>query len=1091
MKKLLLLALLSVSVTMAFSQNVIRGLVTDPGGMAVIGATVLVDGTTTGTVTDIDGKFEIALPDGLTDLQVSYIGYESQVVTLGGEDYIEIRLTEGVALEEIVVTGYSSGSKRDATGAVSTIDAAELQAIPSSNVEQQLQGRAAGVTVITNGQPGTQSKVRIRGFGSFNANRPLYVVDGVPTQDISFLAPNDIETTTILKDAAVASIYGSRASSGVIVYTTKQGKRGDGVRIMYDGLIGATLPGEGQPILTPQEQADFTLLALQNERLNNGKDPDTLYSHPQYGQDVREFTVPDFLLVGDRTGVDASEVDLEAERELYSEDPNAPYIVNRANLAGTNWYDEITQTAILNRHNLGFSGGSEAGRFYFGLSAQDEKGTLTNSEFKRYGFRANSEFDLGNRVRVGENIQVTYSSTLGLIGGNGGQDVASGENDVLLAFRTAPVIPVRNEFGGYGGNRGSGLGNGTNAVANRENIANNQNRGLSTFGNVYAEVDILDGVFVRSLLGGTYGSYAGRSIGRAQYENGENNTNARYSEFNGYGYNWVWTNTVNFDRDLGGAHNLSGLVGYEALSIGNGFNANAFGLNPFTDNRNYVNLNQVQDVNAFSGLNTATTYASILGQLKYNFDDKYYVTGVVRQDQSSGFDADIRRGVFPAVSAAWRVTGEEFLSPGDVLSDLKIRAGYGVMGNADAVNSQNRFNLFGGNLGSNGYDLSGVNSGVNAGFNQTQIGNPVARWEQSTTINIGAEATLFGSNLDVVVDVWQRTNDDVLVTANLLAQYGSANRPFVNVGSIENQGIDLMLVYRDRIGSDFGFEATVTGSFLRNNVEQLAENIEFFNSGNTRLGSPVRNIVGSPMSSFFGYQVEGLWQSQAEIDDFNEGAPVDPEGNQQFQRDAAPGRFRFQDNNGRNEDGELTGVPDGQIDEADRTVLGDPIPNFTGGLNLRLEYKGFDLETFLYTSLGNEIFNFSKYFTDFYPVFPGAAISTRVKDSWTPENPSNTQPIFENNANFSSTDQINSFYVEDGSYLRMRNLTLGYNLPLDMFGGTISRARVTISGNNLFTITEYKGLDPQVGGAADTDFGIDVGNFPTQRSFNFGLGLTF
>ena len=380
---------------------------------------------------------------------------------------------------------------------------------------------------------------------------------------------------------------------------------------------------------------------------------------------------------------------------------------------------------------------------------------------------------------------------------------------------------------------------------------------------------------------------------------------------------------------------------------------------------------------------------------------------------------------------------------------------------------------------------------MNPGFNQTQIGNPVAQWEESTTLNIGAEATFFGSNLDVVVDVWQRTNDEVLIRANLLDQYGSANRPFINVGTIENQGIDLMLTYRDRIGSDFGFEATVTGSFLRNNVERLAENIEFFNSGGTRLGPPVRNLVGHPMSSFFGYQVEGLWQSEAEITAANAGAPADAEGNREFQPAAAPGRFRFQDNNGRDENNELTGMPDGVIDEADRTVLGDPIPDFTGGLNLRFEYKGFDLEGFLYTSLGNEIFNFSKYFTDFYPVFPGAAISTRVLDAWTPENGSNTQPIFENNANFSSTDQVNSFYVEDGSYLRLRNLTLGYNLPLDLFGGTVQRARVTVSGNNLFTITKYQGLDPQVGGAADTDFGIDVGNFPTQRSFNFGLGLTF
>ncbi len=1082
---LLFLFTLCISVV-GFAQQTMSGIITDDAGLPVIGATVQVPGTTIGTVTDLDGRYELTVPDGSTELEVSYIGYEARRIPLTGATTYDLALTAGVALEEIVVTGYSVGTKRDATGAVSTIEAEKLQAIPSSNIEQQLQGRAAGVTVITNGQPGTQSKVRIRGFGSFNANQPLYVVDGVPTQDVSFLVPDDIASTTILKDAASASIYGSRASSGVIVYTTKKGKRGEGVRISYDGLLGLTTPGSGQPILSPQQQADYTLIALRNGRIGLGQNPDTLYSHPQYGQDVRQFTLPDFLVDGNRRGVSAESVNIDSSRARYSENSSRPNLLIRTNRAGTDWYDEITDVGILNRHTLGFSGGNDAGRFYFGLSAQDEKGTLINQEFKRYGFRANSEFNLGNRVRIGENIQMTYRSTLGLIGGNGGQDVAGGENDVLLAFRIAPAIPVYNEFGGFAGTRATGFGNPSNPVANRLQQVNNTNRGLNAFGNVYAEVDIVKGLFVRTLLGGSYGNFAGRFFGRRTYENAENNQNDSYGEFNGDSYNWVWTNTLNFNYDFGGNHNISGLVGYEALSLNNGYSTNSRGINPFSTDPNFVNLNQVQNPVVNSGFSTPNAYASILSQVNYNYASKYYLTGVVRQDQSAGFAADVRRGIFPAVSAAWRVTGENFAQPNDFLSDLKIRAGYGVMGNADAVGPQNRFNLFGGNVGTTYYPIDGSQAVAAPGSSQSQIGNPDAKWEQATSVNLGFDATFFKSKLDIFVDFWQRTNDDVLVRAQLSDNYGEAARPFINVGSIDNRGIDLQVTYRDNITTDLSFEATVTGSFLKNNIERLAENIEFFEAGGTRVGNVARNLVGSPISSFFGYQTNGLWQTQAEINAANSGATGGV-----FQEGASPGRLRFVDNNGVDENGNLTGIPDGIIDEADRTVIGSPVPDFTGGLNLRLAYKGFDIETFLYTSLGNDIFNFSKYYTDFYAVFPGAAISTRVLDSWTPENMSNTQPIYENYAGFSSTDEVHSFYVEDGSYLRMRLLSLGYNLPRTAFGGTFSRARLSVSANNLFTITKYTGLDPQVGGAADTNFGIDLGNFPVQRSFNFGLGLTF
>ena len=1101
MKQLLLLCLALGLASVSFGQQLIRGQVTDDAGEPVIGATVVIDGTSTGTVTDIDGNFEINVPEGDVSFQVSYLGYEPQVIPLGDQDFIAVRLSEGVALSEVVVTGYSQGTKREATGAIATIDAAKLQAIPSANIEQQLQGRASGVTVITNGQPGTQSKVRIRGFGSFNSNQPLYVVDGVPTTDVSFLPPDDIETTTILKDAASASIYGARAASGVIVYTTKRGTRNPGVQVSYDMLLGTTYPGEGQPILNPQQQADFTLRAFQNASRSLGQNPDTiLYSHPQYGQNTQNFTVPDFLLVGDRRGVSAADVDLNAERELYNDDFGAGpiYLVVRANQAGTDWYDEATDNAFLQRHNLGFSGGGEQGRFYFGLSAQDQEGILLEQRFRRYAFRANSEFDVAPGVRFGENLQVTYSSTLGLIGGGGGQNVANSESDVLTAFRLAPAIPVFTEFDdpdaenrGYAGTVVGGFNNPRNVVAQRRARRDDINRNFGLFGNIYAEVDIVPGLYVRSLLGGGYSTYTGRAFGRRTYEDSENTASVTYNEFSGNQYNWVNTNTINFDFDLGDRHNIKGLAGYELVNLPTGANNSASGINPFSRDPNFVNISQVANPNPRSDFFNGARYASILSQVNYNYADKYYVTGVLRRDKYSALLADNQSGVFPAISAAWRVTGEDFARPTDVLSDLKIRGGYGIMGNAAAVPQGNTTNLYGGSLGASAYPISGSATSATQGFIQTRIGNPDARWELSETTNVGVEATLFGSKFDVIVDLWQKRNTDVLIRAQLPDALGAAERPFVNVGTINNRGIDVQLTYRDRRG-DFNWEVDLTGSFLNNEIEVLADNIDFFDAGGTRIGQPVRNLAGQPMSTFFGYQVTGLWQTQAEIDAANAGAPLNADGTPgTYQDGIGLGRFRYEDVNSFGDDGELTGVPDGRIDPADRQVIGSPIPDFTGGLNLRVGYKGFDLETFLYTSLGNEIFNFSKWFTDFYPSFPGAAVSERVTESWTPGSGINDQPIFENVSNFSTNNTINSFYVEDGSYLRMRHITLGYTLPDQAFDGVFSRARVYVSANNIFTITGYKGLDPQVGGEADTNFGIDIGNYPVTRAFNFGIGLGF
>ncbi|MEM6770498.1 MAG: TonB-dependent receptor plug domain-containing protein, partial [Bacteroidota bacterium] len=467
MKQIFCLLLLVFTTAAVSAQTDISGTILDADGFPLIGATVLATGTTTGTVTDLDGNFSLSVPAGITSIKVTYTGYETQEITLDSRTTYEIVLSEGVSLDEIVVTGYAVTNKRQTTGAVSTVSTEELTAIPSGNVEQQLQGRAPGVTVITNGQPGTTSIIRIRGFGSFGGNEPLYVVDGVPVDNIEFLNPDDIEATSILKDAASASIYGSRAANGVVVIQTRRGKKtAQPLKVSYNGLIGFTDPGNGPDFLTPQQDADKAWEALRNDGLSFG---DENWGHPQYGNGQNP-VLPDYLIVATPTGEVngfSGTVDMAEQAQLYNVDARAGSLrqLVRANQEGTDWYDAITQTGILQRHTLGFSGSTEASRYYAGFSAQVQDGILRNNRFERYTFRVNTEFDLGKHVRIGENLQLTHRVVDGLLGDSGGSGIADDENSILGAFRMNPIIPVFDEFGGYAGTRAPGFNNPRNPVA--------------------------------------------------------------------------------------------------------------------------------------------------------------------------------------------------------------------------------------------------------------------------------------------------------------------------------------------------------------------------------------------------------------------------------------------------------------------------------------------------------------------------------------------------------------------------------------------------------------------------------------------------
>lgn len=1069
----------------AYAQTTVNGTVTDASdGTGIPGVNVLVKGTSTGTITDVEGDYNVTVSGENPTLVFSSVGFATQEVEVGDQSTIDLAMEPDIqSLQEIVVTGYSTEERKDVTGAVATVEAEQLQAVPSGNVEQQLQGRVSGVTVITNGQPGTTSIVRIRGFGSFGGNQPLYIVDGVPVESTDFIQPDDVETTTVLKDAASASIYGARAAAGVIVLTTKKGKKENGAfKVSYSGVTGVTLPGKGQAKLTPQEEADWTWQAARNTAFQLKKDP--TFDHPQYGTGPQPI-LPDYINVGGTPGYIGS-VDLEAQRENYNIDPSAGkiYQVVRANPQGTDWWDAITRPALLNRHLLGFSGGTNRSAYYLSLGIQDQQGNLLNSELKRYSFRVNSEHNLTDRIRIGENIQTTFYSVRGLSGGDGGRGVASSENDINLSYRLPAIIPVYDEYGGYAGTAASGFNNPRNPVANRQRGADNGGYSISGFGNIYAEVDFIDDLTFRSSIGGGYSNFYAKSYGIPQYENSENNSTFNYSENAGAFYNWTFTNTLSYSKDFD-RHNISLLAGVEALNTGAGRSIFGSGQNPSFSDPNYVTLTNTSNRLASSDNFLGVKFFSYFGSAKYIFDDKYIVSGVVRRDGASRFGEENRFGIFPAASVAWRISEESFMSGVTFVDDLKIRGGYGEMGNSNNVNPNNQFSLFAANLGRSFYDIGGSNGSVAEGFFRSRIGNPGAKWETAVTSNVGIDASLFGGSLDVVIDVWRKDTEGLLYQLPLPAVSGpQASSPAVNIADMRNEGIDIQLISRSQPGPDFNLEITATAAFLRNEIVDIAPGVPFFEGGGTRFGNVVRNQPGRPMSSYFGYQVQGLFQSQEEIDAAATQIGVTKTDNAKDDNPAGGvGRFRFEDING---DGEIT--PD------DRTYLGDPVPNFTGGLNIKATYRNWQLETFLLVMTGFENYHFAKWFTDFYPSFTGAARGTNVKDSFVPQelggNGGNTVPIFENVSNFSTNTQSNSYYVEDGSYARLTNLQIGYNFGesmLDRIG--IDRLKVYIQATNLFTISKYSGLDPGVGGAADTSFGIDIGNAPITRGFNVGVQL--
>ena len=1021
------------------AQGQVTGKVTGSEGEALAGATVLVKGTTRGVLTDDAGAFSLRAATGDV-LVVSYIGYTTQEVAVTGSTVSISLELDDMTLSEVVVTGYTTQRKEDLTGSVSVVGPVELTAQPTGNVANQLQGRAAGVTVTQDGRPGSPSKVRIRGIGSFGNNDPLYIVDGVPTQNISTLNPNDVESLVVLKDAGAASIYGSRASNGVVVITTKRGS--EGVNVNYSSYVGTQDPGNGPTnLLGAQGYADLQWLVYANDG--------TVETHPVYGPSSQA----------------------------------APSFPSWA--ANTNWWDASTRNALIQNHDVTLSGGNQNAKFFAGLNYFEQQGIIIETFSRRFSGRFNSEFKIKDRVTIGENLTVTH------VGNGRGLGNLQEGTPIDWIYRQQSIIPVRMEQevqgishnfqpGDYGGSGlAPRLGNGSNPVAIAERDRDDYGFNVRALGSLFADVKIMEGLNFRSTFGGSFGMFYYNDYTFATYEDAENVATAAFQEGAGFNSDYVWTNTLTFDRDFG-VHSILALAGYEAVKYGMGRDMFGRRAGYFSDAVPFRTLNNgATIVNASSQLYTPTSLVSSFLRADYGYDNRYLVSATIRRDASSRFGENNRVGIFPSFTAAWRVGQEAFLVDNRLLSDLKIRGGYGTMGSQLNLDPANQFFLFGGDPATSFYDLNGAGNSSLQGFRPTRIGNADAQWETNVTTNIGFDAAFFDNRLELVFDWYTKRSVDLLFAPELPGTAGAAAAPAVNIGEMLNRGIDLQLIYRNDFSNDFGIELNGVFTTYNNEIVKIADGVEFFDAGDSRIGPFTRNQVGMPVSSFFGYEVLGLFQSDDEVN----GAPT--------QDGAEPGFFRYADLNGVDANGDIVPGADGEITPEDRTFIGNPNPDFTYGLNIALNYKNFDLTAFFFGSQGNEIFNYTRWWTDFWPSFQGQKSIDLLENSWTPTNTGATVPKASNTSNFSTNTESLSYYVEDGSFVRLKNLQIGYNFPAvaaNRIG--MKNLRIYLQGTNLFTITNYSGLDPEISGG-DTSFGVDEGNFPVVKQYLIGLNIGF
>jgi TonB-dependent starch-binding outer membrane protein SusC len=1058
---------------MAFSQRTITGkVIAGDDNTGLPGATVQIKGTDKGSITDENGVYALDLTADATTLVVSSVGYLTQELAVGASNTIDITLlADDKTLSEVVVTGYGTQSKRDITGAVATLEAAKLLNVPASNLGQALQGKIAGVTVGNDNSPGGGVMVRVRGFGTINDNSPLYVVDGTPTKgSLTSINPNDIESIQVLKDASAASIYGSRAGNGVVIVTTKKGKLGKS-KFTYDAYYGSQNVNKTLDLLNSKEYLDLywrsRTLASNETKLVDGNLPaNPVYPNvPFFGGAIATPRYPDF--VTSKGGVLAG--DPLANPDLYNY--AGRYLIYPVDKVGTDHLKEIFQTAPMQNHQIGVSGATENNRYALSVNYYDQDGIIKFTNFKRYSVRANTEFKVANRLRVGENLQVAYSDRVGQSGGNQNES-----NAISFAYRLQPFIPVKDLRDNYAGTFGDpALSNSRNPSAELFRNKDNHNQNVRVFGNIFADLDIIKDLTFRSSFGVDYDLANANNYRANDPESAEMIGFNSLSTSNSYDWTWTWYNTINYSKTFGEKHRINALLGLESIKsyrevlVGGRTNFSSDDL----ANR-FLNAGSKDITN--SNFAEEWRLASEFGKLNYAFNDRYLLDATVRRDRSSRFAKNFRVAYFPSVSAGWIASKEGFLQNSPI-SFLKIRGGWGQTGNQE-IGNYNSFSTFSTSPESSFYNLIGSVSSPTQGYELAQFGNLSAKWETTTSTNLGFDARFLKDKLNLSFDYFQRTTSDMLFPVEIQFTQGVAAAPFRNIGEMKNTGIELGLSYDGNINRDLTFSIGGIFATYKNEVVKTNGNPATLYPGFSNLRLPTGTVSftqqGRPLASFYGFTVDGIFQTDKEATEYV------PQFGGQYNK---AGFFKFKDSNG-----------DGKVDDSDVSFIGSPHPDFTFGINLNVAYKGLSLDVMGQGVSGNKIFNYVRYWTDF-PTFGGNRSREALDKSWIPGRTDATLAVFGYKEAFSS--RPSTYYLEDGSYFRMTNIQLTYTIPQTITSKIgLNNLAVYFQGQNLLTITKYTGLDPDINSRAytagnDRMLGVDEGAYPAYKAILFGLRVGF
>lgn len=1019
------------------NDHTVTGVVTDASsGNLMPGVNISVKGTTTGTTTGEDGSYELVVPSPSDTLVFSFVGYKSKEVAINGRSKIDVVLAaQTLQGDEIIVTGYQETSRSEIVGSVSSVDAEEIQGTPSATPSRALQGRLAGVEVVTDGSPGGGAQIRIRGVSTLNNNDPLYVIDGVPTKSGAFddLNPQDIESLQVLKDASATSIYGARASNGVIVVTTKQGAQGS-LEIDYSSNVTISQYASKLEPLNTRERGQV----LWRAAINDGRDPANL---PIYDYDwetdsngnaqLNEIIIPEYL--GDPS---------EGIRT-----------------ADTDWFDEISRMGVINQHNLTVSTGNERGSGLFSLRFHNNESIIKEQDFNRLSARVNSSFNfLDGDLTIGENLSISRGKGTPLPSGLGGEPQ-------WVALIAQPILPVYTEDGDFAGPIGAGFDDRDNPVRLLEHNRWDNTNSVNIFGDVHGSLSILDNLEAKVRFGVDWERYQSRDIQRT-YQTGflSRATNSLNRTKNDE-LNWTFNSTLEYDTSFDN-HNFNVLAGTEAIK--NTFQSTFTSIEDFVlETEDFFVEDAGTGNQTVAGGETGFMLLSYFGKLDYDYDGKYLASFTLRHDGSSRFGENNRFGTFPAMSVGWRLYRESFVQDNiPFLSDLKLRYGWGVTGNQE-IDNLARFSLYAPNYGvgslpfegayGTAYDLAGANTGnLTSGFSKLQTGNPNLKWEESAEHNMGIDFGLFEQKLTASFDYFLRTTKDILISPAFIGAQGEGGSRFVNGATVDSRGFETVVGYNQQFGEfDLNVKANVTRA--TDEIAELPAEVVRSYPGNVE-----KTILGRSQNSLFGYVADGIFQNQDEVN-----AHADQSGK-------GVGRLRFKDLNN-----------DGEINALDQKYLGVSTPEFSYGLNLQGNYKGFDLSVFLQGVYGNEVYNGRKIYTDFTSIWNGANYGRRTLDAWTPQNSDSSIPAL-SLSDDNGESRYSSYFIEDGSYLKLRQIRLGYTLPQDMVSiANLKSIRLYLLGENLLTIKDNSGDD-----AFTSPDPENPGNaFPRPRNFSLGINI--